>query len=437
MKIKSPQVNYVIVMKKHLIFIRMVLMICCGTSMQAQIDNPSRVYDIVTDTDTFYLFPKPKPCFDGVFYWAFTPVNRMLQEYVVHDMVTVYGVAITFENELGPLPVDDSSFQACLYECIGHSFADRNTQFYEFQPVDTVTLNRSHPRFCFFLYEDSCDKANTFLSPCYEFYFDTPEQINCMTGTFYVGRYMNVDMGSPSGISMKEYGARYDNSLPGHIYLNVGMSQDISDHYILDDWQDNKRWGWAFPIIGFRCGPIQHLFLDAYTGDSAVVRWRQVEEGTLYNVRLTGEDGSDTAFVTADTSVTFSSLSDSVRYTAMVRKQCHYATSNYDTTVYGEWKTVSFGTTVVGPPDDSVGIMLPEVDGFSLHPNPTSGTVLLTAESELTGVEVYTADGVPFLRLSATGRSAQFDTSTWPAGTYMVRVLTADGVTTQRIVVTR
>ena len=426
-------------MKKYLISFWTVLMVCCCTSLQAQIDDPSRVYDVVTDTASYYLFSKPKPCFDGVYYWAFTPTNRMVQEYVVHDTVTVYGVAITFENHVGPMPVKDTSFHVWLFKHNGPSYTTSSTQYYEFLPIDTVTLNRSNPRFCWFLYEDTCDKANTYQAPCYEFYFDTPEQINRITDTFYVGRSKDYVQYAPGelGLVLKDYGARYDNSLPSHIYVDVSAGQDVNDRFVLEDGYDKKRWGWAFPIIGFRCGPIQQLFLDAYTGDSAVVRWRQVEEGTLYNVRLTGEDGSDTAFVISDTTYTFTPLSDSVRYTAMVRKQCHYATSNYDTTVYGEWKTVSFGTTIVDPPDDSVGFVQPEVDGFSLHPNPTSGAVLLTADAEITGVEVYTSAGVPFLRLPASGRTVRFDTSTWPADTYLLTVSTARGTTAKRLVVTR
>ncbi|MBR5092776.1 MAG: T9SS type A sorting domain-containing protein [Bacteroidales bacterium] len=160
-------------------------------------------------------------------------------------------------------------------------------------------------------------------------------------------------------------------------------------------------------------------------------------------MRLVGEDGSDTSFITSNTTFTFTQLSDSVRYTAMVRKQCHYATSNYDTTVYGEWKTVSFGTTIIDSTIadttgvDTVGIARPDVEGFSLVPNPTNGAVLLTAEADLTGVEVYTAAGVPFRRLPASGRTVRFDTSTWPAGTYLLEVSTARGTTTKRLVVTR
>ena len=427
-------------MKKIHDTVLIFLMLCCCTPAQAQFDNRSRMYDIVTDIDTFYLFSNPKPCFEeGDYDWIGAHSGMLLQEYVALDTVTVYGVAVTFDNYTGLMPATDNTFQAWLFKCDGLSYSTVSTQYYEFRPVDSVTLNRSHPRFCWFYYEDTCNKENCFTAPCYEFYFDTPQQINRMKDTFYVGRFE----GMSSYYVERDYGPRYNSSLPSHIYAPSTIDPTVYDSYTIVDGNHHKRWGWAFPIIGFRCGPIQQLFLDAYTGDSAVVRWRQVEEGTLYNVRLTGEDGSDTAFVISDTTYTFTPLSDSVRYTAMVRKQCHYATSNYDTTVYGEWKTVSFGTTIIDTTIadttgvDTVGIARPDVEGFSLVPNPTSGAVLLTAEADLTGVEVYTSAGVPFRRLPASGRTVRFDTSTWPAGTYLLTVSTAQGIVTRRLTVTR
>ena len=422
-------------MKKVFITLFTVTMVWNSVSAQNPIYDSARVYDIVTDTDLFYLFANPKPCFNPCPYsWA--PVSRMVQEYVVTDTVTVYGVAVPLRNKTSnPIRDSISFYRALLMRKTGYM----GTQGYSFQYVDSVTLNRSHPRFCWFYYEDPCDKERNLTAPCYEFYFDTPQQINRMMDTFYVGRYYQVPYVGYPDYSLQEYGGEYDPSLPSTIYRSP---IDMEIFYYCEGYQD-KRWGVAFPIIGFRCGPIQQLFLDAYTGDSAVVRWRQVEEGTLYNVRLTGEDGSDTAFVISDTTYTFTPLSDSVRYTAMVRKQCHYATSNYDTTVYGEWKTVSFGTTIIDTTIadttgvDTVGIARPEVEGFSLVPNPTNGAVLLTTEAEMTGVEVYTAAGVPFLHLPASGRTVRFDTSTWPAGTYLLTVSTSQGIITRRLTVIR
>ena len=416
-------------MRKVFIALFAVTMVWSSASAQNPIYDSARVYDIVTDTDSFYLFANPKPCFNPCPYsWA--PVSRMVQEYVVTDTVTVYGVAIPLRNKTSnPIRDSISFYRALLMRKTGYM----GTQGYSFQYVDSVTLNRSHPRFCWFYYEDPCDKERNLTAPCYEFYFDTPQQINRMMDTFYVGRYYQVPYVGYPNYSLQEYGGEYDPSLPSTIYRSP---IDMEIFYYCEGYQD-KRWGVAFPIIGFRCGPIQQLFLDAYTGDSAVVRWRQVEEGTLYNVRLTGEDGSDTAFVISDTTYTFTPLSDSVRYTAMVRKQCHYATSNYDTTVYGEWKTVSFGTTIVDPPDDSLGIVRPAVEGFSLVPNPARGSVRVMLPELATGGQLTLCDlaGRELMERTVTGSVVEWDVSALPKGAYLVKLTTSHGVSTQRLLV--
>ena len=416
-----------------------LVMMWHSVSAQNIIRDASRVYDVVTDADSCYLFSKPKPCFDGIFTW-FTPMNRMLQEYVSSDTVTVYGVAVTIENTHGDLPADNRVFHAFLYRRVGPSYATSSTQYYEFQPIDTVTLYRSHPRFCWFLYEDSCDEKNTYLAPCYEFYFDTPKQINRMIDTFYVGR--RQEYSPTSSFTMSEYGARYDNSLPAHIYKDVSANQIQNDRFVIQNWYDDKRWGWAFPIIGFRCGPIQWYALDSYTGDSAVVRWRSVEEGTLYNIRLVGEDGSDTTYITSDTTFTFTQLSDSVRYNVMLRKQCHYATSNYDTTVYGQWRSnIYFGTTIL--PDttggDTVGIVLPDGEPFSLAPNPAQGNVQVVLPKSATGSQLSLCDltGRELMVRTVVRTEMELDISTLPTGTYLVKLTTPQGVSTKHLVVAR
>ena len=166
-----------------------------------------------------------------------------------------------------------------------------------------------------------------------------------MTDTFYVGRYM----GSQAINSLDEYGGEYSNSLPSNIISgSLGLEGIGLDYFFPCTEYYNKKWGVAFPIIGFRCKPVKQYWLDFFESGVAYVRWRNAEEGTTYNLRLVGEDGSDTTIVTPDTAFVFNWLSDSVRYTLMLRKQCHYATSNYDTTVYSDWlSTLSFGTTIL------------------------------------------------------------------------------------------
>ncbi len=352
-------------MKKNFFTFAIIMLFYSNLFSQTPIFDSTRVYDTVTDADSFYLFSTSKPCFTpGMYNWA--PAIVMVQEYVPSDTVTVYGVAIPLMNFYSNNPICNNltEYQALLMSRQGPSTI--NEWAYSMNIVDSVTLNRSQPRFCWFLYEDSCDKTNTLLTPCYEFYFDTPEQINRMTDTFYVGRYYRQER--TPGISLQEYGGEYSNSLPGTIYQSHDITGTALDMFFPATGYQDKRWGVFFPITGFRCKPVRQYRLDSYYGTLATVSWSGGEDGGLYNVRLVGEDGSDTTYVTSGNALVLQNLSDSVRYNVMVRKQCHYATSNYDTTVYSEWLSyLSFGTTIL----DTVWRT---VDANSA--NPAMGTVI-------------------------------------------------------------
>ena len=325
---------------------------CCNSFAQTPIYDSTRVYDTVTDVDTFYFFSTPKPCINPVPFSG-AMMGVMVQQYVPTDTVTVYGVAIPLRHLLGyPICDNVSDYQALLTTRGPSSRTTTNHIFYSMYVVDSVTLNRSHPRFCWFRYEDSCDKTKVLTVPCYEFYFDTPGQVSQMVDTFYVGRYTKSE--SPYGtttnhLSPQEYGGEYDPSIPSTLYYNgIGYDGEWYDYFVqLGGGYYEKRWGVYFPIIGFRCKPMQYYWLDAFNGTNAVVRWRSDGQDTLFNVRLVGEDGSDTTIVTTDTIAVFTHLSDSVSYNVTLRKQCRYCTSNYDTTLYSDWTpALWFGTTI-------------------------------------------------------------------------------------------
>ena len=332
-------------MKKKASVTFVIALITC-TMLQAQLCDTNRVYDTVTDADTFYLFPPFKPCFMPWRYdWA--PGRVMVQEYVATDTVTVYGVALTFGKPSDNIDTSNYNFRTrynfLLMNRIGPS--PTSVLEYTFGRIDSVSFLRSHPRFCWFRYEDDCDKLEM-TTCCYEFYFDTPAKINRVVDTFYVGRERNF-YGVTSIAVPEEYGGEYSPSIPSTIYSgSFGYTGNDLNHFQHCVGNSDRKWGVAFPIIGFRCGPVKHYWLDSCSRTSAILYWRNAEVGATYNVRLVGEDGSDTTFITTDTTIDLVGLSDSVRYSVMLRKQCHYATSNYDTTVYSPWSVSSFGTTI-------------------------------------------------------------------------------------------
>lgn len=228
--------------------------------------------------------------------------------------------------------------------------------------------------------------------------------------------------------------------------LDIGNTPDddlVGDTaYMHLNYANEKLWGVAFPIIGFRCGPMDAYWLDSLAVDSAVVRWRRVEQETLFNVRLVGSDGSDTTYITSDTSLVLTQQSDSVRYNVMLRKQCRYATSNYDTTVYGQWLSyISFGRgriDTTGTNDDPAGIApVVQREDFVLVPNPArAGTRVLLPPTALGGrLSVLDVDGREWHSRTVASTTEALDTSMLPAGVYLVRLTTDNDVVTHRLLI--
>ena len=370
-------------MNKYFVSLLALFSVFCGLNAQVPIYESNRVYDTVTDSDPWYYFSTPKPCIEPTSYTT-APGQMLVQEYVTPNILTIYGVALTMKDRLNrPINQDDTTIQAILLTMVGPTTNVTLGRLYTMNLMDSVTLNRAHPRFCWFLYEDECVGKESAVQPCYELYFDTPMRIDWVTDTFYVGleRFSNAFLPC-------YYGGTYSNALPAHLWWGIGREDPIYSYtgsyrgFSLLNY--DKLWGVAFPIIGFRCGPIKQYWLYSNVVGSRTLSWPNTEEGTVYNVRIVGEDGSDTTIFTTDTTLVLPPLSDSVRYNIRLRRQCHYATSNYDTTVYSDWLSyISFGTTIL-PPRDTVWRT---VTGLSNNP----------AWGEVTGGGLYADSSVASL----------------------------------------
>jgi hypothetical protein len=86
--------------------------------------------------------------------------------------------------------------------------------------------------------------------------------------------------------------------------------------------------------------------------------------------------------------------------------------------------------------DEGIG----EVDGglqsaVSLRPNPSSGVTTVSCAEAITELTVRDMAGRVVLRKAACGSSTTFDTSTLRKGVYLVKVTTARGTVTKKLVV--
>jgi len=76
-------------------------------------------------------------------------------------------------------------------------------------------------------------------------------------------------------------------------------------------------------------------------------------------------------------------------------------------------------------------------DSFSLYPNPANDHVFITASSDLKRVTVYNALGQLVVDEITTGKQYELTTSGYTIGVYMVKVETAEGVTTRTLTIQR
>lgn len=317
--------------------------------------------------------------------------------------------------------------------------------------MDTTQCSIKYSKF---RYEFSYPKFSYGIVPCYELYFDEPR---VMTDTFYVGRkyFGNAPYAREyDGINRSSvtYTYCWYSAYGGSIFIDYGC------HY---------QWGFAFPIIGFHCKPLDEenysLLLTDVNDNGATVHWYSVEDGATYNVRLTSADGSiDSTVVTSDSSYAFYGLPTNHRYNVRVRKQCYYATSAYDTTVYSPWTmtntsfTLGVDTTGTGGNGggtdttgtggngggDSTHTVIVMVGGadFSVSPNPVHGTLVVSFMQPLSegGVlTLYDLGGREVRRTTVAAGSVKvdFDTEGCPAGAYLLKLITAQGITTRRLLV--
>ena len=73
----------------------------------------------------------------------------------------------------------------------------------------------------------------------------------------------------------------------------------------------------------------------------------------------------------------------------------------------------------------------------TLRPNPAADQVQVLSSFGFSQIELYNAAGVRLLEQKATGYSATLDVSALPAGPYLVRIATAAGTVTRKLVVQR
>ncbi|MBP5546726.1 MAG: T9SS type A sorting domain-containing protein [Bacteroidales bacterium] len=187
-------------------------------------------------------------------------------------------------------------------------------------------------------------------------------------------------------------------------------------------------WGGIFPIIERRCGVPRGLALAA---DSLSAFWRSDTDAELFQLAVCSdmtEPDSGLLFTTTDTSQALPAFHPDSTYRLYLRKQCAFRQDS----VWSDWSA-----PLVIASRTTEGIGEAENNGWTIdiNPNPATKQVHVATNFSLTQIEAFDEQGRLVQTLPATGLKATLDVSSWPRGTYLLRIQTPAGPTTKKLLV--
>lgn len=291
----------------------------------------------------------------------------------------------------------------------------------------------------------------------YEVYFDAPVTV---TDSFYLAANFesqqygkeNVGISPPCIYESHHYMQRvlHDTSY-AHNYVTPKLNWKAQGGYRVvyttpmdtihipvaeDEWftleacEENHGYMLIFPILADDCGVQGEASWTSTGGGNVRLSWEPGSWDSQWEVSYGPSGalpGDDSVVTTTSPMAILHGITPGVHYVAYIRSLCTVR----DTT-WSDW-TDSISIFIPAPTEGIASVE--ERAGVDLQPNPASSTALMTAEVNLTNIEVYTASGAFYRRLPASGLSATLDVASWPSGTYLLLVDTEVGTVTKKLLV--
>ena len=371
----------------------------------------------------------------------------------------------------------DSTEYLLFYDARPDTFVCRQRKIWD--ASDSIRLMRLHNRGSSSYYDGGCCRNSmeyNLTEPFRETYFERPILVKdsfYLGGTSYsydayYGRFnLNdnsatiliyyADQGGNGGF---HYDPRNPCSIPvdtcpaipsGRIkirYPRQPYSFEANDKFIPYQWMDRtifETTPYVYPIFEEMCPVVSGLRVEDRQGDEVTVTWNAHGSHTTWMVTY-GPMGMprDSFAVVAclQPSLTITGLDSTMIYDISVQAQCDYHVSdlepldadvlnNRDTTFFGEQGKHLYlrGGNLV-----AINDVTPD-DGILLRPNPADRQVTVSAPLPLRRVEVYDMAGRLMEAHQPNGTALQIDLKTYPTGTYLVKVTTANGTSTKKLVV--
>ncbi len=401
--------------------------------------------DTVRYGDPWYAF-NPLPNLTGpnyignLFMWSNHP-NEEARTYLGYkdNNYTIYGIAVVMDSFPRP---EINYFVALLRGMEWHSLVGTHISIDSLYQEDTIkTWTDPLVKQCWFEYFYDYDSASgTYkgvdTKNCYEFYFDSPFKLegrgkNSTADTFFVGVSAlpghTLTSAEAWAFIPKAYTA-FPTTTP---YLEIDRGS-LASQAIYDTPPGNSFhfWGGIFPIIERRCGVPRGLALAA---DSLSAFWRSDTDAELFQLSVCNgmtEPDSGLLFTTTDTSQALPAFHPDSTYRLYLRKQCAFRQDS----VWSDW---SAPLVIASRTTEGIGEAENDRWTIDINPNPATKQVHVATNFSLTQIEAFDEQGRLVQTLPASGLKATLDVSSWPRGTYLLRIHTPLGTATKKLVISR
>ncbi|MBR1549149.1 MAG: T9SS type A sorting domain-containing protein [Bacteroidales bacterium] len=302
--------------------------------------------------------------------------------------------------------------------------------------------------------------SSSMAVPCYIYLFgeDVYVEATATQDTFYIAMDDGGGYRWAWADDLEEYGALspyylisddYKRHSDG--YANICPNIESLGSCVLG-WSNNSlgypaytaAWGLYFPILQLPCPLPSKPWVADRLAEGVLFQWPLNDSLDHYEVSLSlyGSDStvyhsgllSDASFLLSDSLMASLGLSED-NYSLRFRKECVFESGSYRTSTWSEWSAPRpfHYATAAGIADVAMPVL-------TLVPNPASGRVTLTLSEAPEGggtLAVVDVEGrqVLSMPMAAGATTATFDVSALPSGVYFVRLATASGVCSQRLLV--
>lgn len=305
------------------------------------------------------------------------------------------------------------------------------------EPIDTLDFTNYHQVNAFdYVTYDTSGKAHHAYAYCYEFYFDHPYPIR---DTVYVGHYYRFGSTIPDNKSVSFV------YCPAYTYTSLKHYRQTPENWNMEYWWDNTAvWQTYFPIVRPdrpHCSRPAAPIVERGEDGAATIRWNPAGDSIRYFLRVVPTPslgGNELTFMTADTSIDLSNLSEGVYYTAMLRAQCDHHCPSHNR-VWSDWSEPTTFYLGNQEPDTTTAIEMAEYAPlFSLSPNPATGMVLVKLSEETSAqVEILDMEGRTVLSLASTAQLITIDVSGLAVGVYLVHLQSPLGSAIRKLTIAR